>query len=159
MLSKRAKYGLQALITLGRSADTGPRRIAEIAADAAIPKKFLELILLDLRNAGIVTSKKGRGGGYALAHPANLISLGTVVRLLDGPLAPISCVSQTAYRACPECPDETTCGVRMVMKEVRDAIAAILDGTTVQDVVDRVARANLHEEAMQPAAQLPDWLL
>lgn len=140
MLSKRAKYGLKALLALAESGHR-PQRIADIAEREAIPKKFLELILLDLRNAGLLRSKKGAGGGYALARPADLVYLGEVVRLLDGPLAPLPCVSMTAYRRCDECADERTCGIRLVMKEVRDAIAGILDRTSLADVLRRVAEA------------------
>ena len=118
----------------------GPVLIAELAERERIPHKFLELILLELRNAGILRSKKGKGGGYALARPAREVTLGQVIRVVDGPLAPIPCVSERAYVRCEECVSEESCGTRMVMKEVRDAVAKILDGTTLADVNERVAK-------------------
>jgi len=110
--------------------------IADIAAEENIPRKFLELILLDLRKNGILESRKGKGGGYLLAKPASEVSFGRVIRLMDGPLAPLPCVSETAYRRCDECADEHTCEIRLVMKMVRDQTARILDGTTLADALD-----------------------
>jgi Rrf2 family protein len=135
MLSKRAKYGLKALLALARHRGGSPTRISDLAHDEHIPKKFLELILLELKGHGLVDSRKGVGGGYILGKPADLITMGEVVRILDGPLAPIACVSQTAYERCPDCPDEQACGVRFVMKQVRDGIADILDNTAITDVI------------------------
>lgn len=140
MLSKRAKYGLRAVLALAREHGQGPMLISALSEDERIPQKFLELILLDLKRQGILRSKKGRGGGYSLARSPGDVSLGQVIRILDGPLAPLPCVSQTAYVRCEECDDETTCGIRTVMKEVRDSTARILDGTTVADVLTRVER-------------------
>ena len=140
MLSKKAKYGLRALMLLGREYGQGPVLISELAQREGIPKKFLELILLDLKKQGVLQSKKGRGGGYFLSKAHERITVGHVIRALDGPLAPLPCVSQTAYLKCEECKDETTCGIRIVMKEVRDATARILDGTSLADVLDRVER-------------------
>jgi len=137
MLSMKAKYGLRAMLFLARAYGQGPALISEIAEKEAIPKKFLELILLELRNKGYLHSKKGKGGGYYLGKSPYQISLGEIIRILDGPLAPIPCVSLTAYRRCPDCPDEKTCGIRVVMKEVRDSTAEILDGTTLADVILR----------------------
>lgn len=139
MLSKKAKYGLQALLTLARHHGHGPMLIAELAEQGRIPKKFLELILLQLKNAGILGSRKGKGGGYFLAKEPADVTVGRVVRLLEGPLAPIPCVSETAYQACEECEDEASCGIRLVMKDVRDAIAEILDHTSFEDVVVRAS--------------------
>lgn len=141
MLTRKAKYGLRALLRLARDYGKGPVLIADMAEEESIPRKFLELILLEMRKQGILESKKGKGGGYFLARPPAGISFGHVVRILDGPLAPIPCVSLTAYRECEECENEVTCGVRMVMKEVRDANAKILDGTTLADVLRSVRRA------------------
>jgi Rrf2 family protein len=137
-ISKKTKYGLQALTTLARKYGEGPVLIASLAKDDDIPIKFLELILLDLKNGGILDSKKGPGGGYLLSRPPEKITVGSVIRLMEGPLAPLPCASETAYRPCEECRDVEHCGTRMVMREVRDAIAQILDRTTLQDVVDRV---------------------
>ncbi|MBE2223366.1 MAG: Rrf2 family transcriptional regulator [Anaerolineae bacterium] len=137
-LSKRGEYGLRALINLASQPDTTALvQMKQIAAQEQIPQKFLEQILLTLRHAGIVQSKAGKGGGYYLQKPAEAITLGEVVRILDGPLAPIRCVSQMAYEPCA-CPDEQTCGLRMVMGDVRNAIADILDNTTLLDVARRV---------------------
>lgn len=138
MLTKRTKYALNALIHLAVHAGAGqPVMIAEVARAKSIPRKFLERILLDLKRHGYLESRMGKGGGYLLARPADRIWIGDVVRLMDGPLAPVSCVSQTAYRRCPECGDEAGCGIRAVMKDVRDAIAEILDHTSLADMVER----------------------
>jgi Rrf2 family protein len=136
MLTNKAKYALRALFALSEKYDEGPILISDLAEQEGIPKKFLELILLELKNHGILQSKKGKGGGYFLGRTPDLIHLGQVIRIVDGPLAPLPCVSQTAYRRCDECEDELTCGVRMVMKEVRDATSKILDGTTLADVLE-----------------------
>lgn len=141
MLSQKAKYALRALITMAEEYEQGPLLISEIAKEGAIPKKFLEQILLALKNQGILHSRKGRGGGYALGRPPEMISLGEVIRLLDGPLAPLPCVSQTAYRKCDDCPDENTCGIRMVMWQVREETARILDGTSLANVLVAMRRA------------------
>jgi len=140
MLSMKAKYGLRAMLLLARKYGQGPILISDIAEKEAIPKKFLELILLELRNKGCLHSRKGKGGGYYLGKSPHEISMGEIIRILDGPLAPIPCVSLTAYRRCTDCPDERTCGIRVVMKEVRDSTAKILDGTTLADVLLRTDR-------------------
>ena len=137
MLSKKAKYGLRAILALAKQASERPVLIADLAEQERIPKKFLELILLELKNSGILGSKKGKGGGYFLNRPAESISLGEVIRALDGPIAPVPCVSRMAHRTCDECEDEATCGIRAVMQEVRDATAAILDHATLTDIVRR----------------------
>jgi len=112
-------------------------QIKEIADRQQIPSKFLEQILLTMKNAGLLHSRMGVGGGYYLARPASEISLGQIIRVLDGPLAPVRCVSQMAYESCG-CPDERSCGLRLVMLDVRNAISNILDGTTLADVIQRV---------------------
>lgn len=108
-------------------------QLKEIAERENIPIKFLEQIMLTLKNAGLLHSRMGIGGGYHLAKPANEITLGSIIRILDGPIAPIKCVSQMAYEPC-NCPDETTCGLRRVMGEVRNAMTEILDHRTLADV-------------------------
>lgn len=138
MLTKKTKYALKALIFLMKEHGHGPVLISDLAEKENIPKKFLEQILLSLKNKGILQSKKGKGGGYLLGRPPETITLGEVIRALDGPLAPIPCVSQTAYVKCDECEDETTCGIRVVMKQVRDQTAKILDGTTLTDLLRNV---------------------
>jgi len=138
-LSKRGEYGLRAMIQLAHPLTEGGLpvlQIGQISDLEKIPVKFLEQILLTLKNAGLLQSKRGVTGGYYLARPAEEIMLGQIVRILDGPLAPIRCVSQMAYEPCG-CPDESSCGLRMVMGAVRNAIANILDGTSLADVSAR----------------------
>jgi Rrf2 family protein len=125
--------------------------ISDIANREALPRKFLELILLELRNHGILGSKKGKGGGYFLARRPELVHLGEVLRVLEGPLAPLPCVSKTAYVRCAECRDERTCGIRMIMKDVRDATARILDQTSLADVLKRVELAVEGKDALNYA--------
>ncbi len=140
-LSKRGEYGLRAMIDLAAwDHESTVVQIKEIAERQQIPSKFLEQILLNLKNAGLLHSKMGVGGGYYLARPADEITLGHIVRVLDGPLAPIRCVSQMAYEPCG-CPDEETCGLRMVMQDVRNVISDILDQTTLADVTARIQAA------------------
>jgi Rrf2 family protein len=140
VLSNKSKYGLKALLILAREAGRGPVLVAELAQREALPRKFLEAILLELKRRRIVESKKGKGGGYFLSRRPDDITFGEVIRALDGPLAAVPCVSQTAYMPCAECLDEGTCGVRLAMKKVRDATARILDHTTLADVNLRVSR-------------------
>ncbi len=148
MLSKKSKYALKALIVLAKEYGQGPVLISDIARREAIPPKFLELILLELKNQGILQSKKGKGGGYFLGREPRLISVGHVVRVLDGPIAPLPCVSKTAYMRCRECRDEKSCGIRMVMKEVRDATAKIMDSTSLEDILKRVESVVTGKESL-----------
>ncbi len=146
-LSKRGEYGLRAMIDLAAWDHGGAVvQIKDIAERQQIPSKFLEQILLTLKNAGLLRSKMGMGGGYYLAKPADQINLGQIVRILDGPLAPVRCVSQMAYEPCG-CPDEDTCGLKLVMSEVRNAIADILDHTSLADVALRSENARAFLEA------------
>jgi|SRR5215475_2333141 len=147
MLSKKAKYGLKALIVLAKEYGQGPVLISDIAQREDIPRKFLELILLELKNDGILQSRKGKGGGYFLGHSPSQISIGHAIRVMDGPLAPLPCVSKIAYMRCAECHDEQTCAVRMVMKEVREATTRILDSTTLADLLKRIEVAVSRGEA------------
>lgn len=133
MLTKKGKYGLKALVDLARLEPGETAFITEIAQRNNIPKKFLDTILLELRNAGMLRSKKGPGGGYSLSRPASEIRIGHVIRTLDGPLAPIRCASRTAYEVCEDCNDPETCQVRVSMTTVRDAVAAILDSMTLEE--------------------------
>jgi Rrf2 family protein len=128
------------MILLARQYDHGYVLISDLAEQGKMPKKFLELILLSLKNRGLLHSRKGKGGGYALSRPPSEVTVGEVVRLIDGPLAPIPCVSVTAHGRCDQCIGEPVCGVHLVMKEVRDSIADILDGTTFADVLERLSR-------------------
>ena len=151
-LSKRGEYGLRAMINLADSTDSDQPypiiQIKDISKRENIPTKYLEQILLALKNAGLLQSKMGFGGGYYLAKPPSEISLGYIVRVLDGPLAPIRCVSQMAYEPC-DCPDEQTCGLRMVMGDVRNAIAGILDNTTLADVSKRILAARVQKNKIR----------
>ncbi len=140
MLSKKAKYALKALIVLAKEYNRGPVLIADLAEEEGIPKKFLEQILLELKKHGTLESRKGKGGGYLLGRPPGSVTFGQVIRILDGPLAPVACVSQMAYQRCRECKDEEKCEVRMVMKETRDAIATVLDGVTLEDALIKTER-------------------
>ncbi len=141
MLSHKAKYGLKALLSLAADVDARPVMVAELAKRERLPKKFLEQILLELKHRGLLQSRRGKGGGYLLTRPPTKVSVGEVLRALDGPLAPTPCTSETAYVKCDECEDETTCGIHMLMKEVRDATARILDSTSLADVVQSMTAA------------------
>jgi Rrf2 family protein len=136
MLSQKAKYAMRALLFLAREESDRPVFISEIAEQQAVPKKFLELILLDLKRHGLVHSYRGKKGGYALAKRPDEISFGQVIRIIDGPLAQIPCASRTAYRRCDDCADEKTCEIRRVLLQVRDSTAKILDNTSLADVLD-----------------------
>jgi Rrf2 family protein len=148
LISKKTKYGLKALIYLARQYEQGPILIADLAREENIPKKFLEAILLALKNNGILQSKKGKGGGYFLARNPSKITFGQAIRIMEGPLAPVPCVSETSYATCQECKNEQTCGIRIVMKDVRDAMAKILDGTTLADVLDKIETAEEVEKGV-----------
>jgi Rrf2 family protein len=135
MLTARGKYGLKALIYLAQYPPGQLAGVNDIAVANNIPKKFLDAILSSLRNAGLVQSRKGKGGGYRLARLPEDIKIGSVVRVLDGPLAPIPCASHTRYQACEDC-DVETCQVRHMMLNVRNAIAEVLDSTTLAQMRD-----------------------
>lgn len=141
-------YALKALQYLALNSKRGPILISELAIKERIPQKFLEAILLELKKKGFLQSRKGKLGGYSLAKLPEQIVMGEVLRVLEGPLAPLPCVSQTAYRRCEECVDEETCGIRMMMQEVRDATAKVLDGTTLADVLEKIEIAK-HKESKQ----------
>lgn len=131
MLSKKAKYAIQALLYLAERHGQGPVLIKDIAETERLPRKFLEAILVDLKSGGLLRSRPGRSGGYELIRLPSDVNLGHVIRLIDGPLAPIPCVSQMAYAPCADCREERTCLIRLVMKEVRDSTAEILERTTL----------------------------
>lgn len=140
-LTKRGEYALRAIIDLGLAQEAGRPmiQIAELAKHERIPIKFLEAILVDLKAAGYLDSKRGQQGGYWLKMPMEKIKIGDMVRRIDGPLAPIPCVSQNFYERC-SCPDEQHCGLRMLMFDVRNAIADILDRYTLAQVVEVTLR-------------------
>jgi len=132
MLSGKARYALKALLYLAGHPDR-PVLIAEIAAAHQIPRKFLDAILLDMKNKGFLISKRGKGGGYQLALTPERIVIGAVLRSIDGPFAPIACASRSAYRPCDDCDNVDQCPIRLLMTQVRDAISAVLDTTTLAD--------------------------
>jgi len=140
-ISKRGEYALRALMDIGIAKELGHNlvQINELAKQERLPVKFLEQILTQLKEAGYVDSKRGRYGGYFLKMPADRIRFGNVIRYIDGPLAPIACVSQTAYEPCT-CPDEDHCGLRMLMLDVRNTISNILDRYTLADTVEVTLR-------------------
>ncbi len=135
-LSKKSEYGLRAILDLAAHADEGAVRLKDLADRNNIPLKFLEQIFLTLRNAGIIRSQVGAHGGYMLSRPAEEITLGEVIRTLDGTIAPVGCVSKIAYEPCT-CPDERACPLRAAMNQVRDAIVAVVDYTSLADAVSR----------------------
>lgn len=137
MLTKKGKYGLKALIHLAQLAPGETAFVADVASQNNISKKFLDTILLEMRNAGLLRSKKGPGGGYALSKPASEIFIGQAIRVLDGPLAPIRCASKTAFEPCDDCDHPEDCQIRAAMTDVRDAIANILDGMTLDELVNK----------------------
>ena len=135
MLSKKTRYAIKALVILGKNFGEAPMQISKIASEEHIPKKFLEQILLDLRNAGLLYSKKGAGGGYGLVKDPAEIFVVQVLRLTGGPVALLPCVSLNFYQKCDECSNEATCGVRDVFLEVRNATLKILSETSIADIV------------------------
>jgi Rrf2 family protein len=153
-LSKRGEYALRTLINLGIAAEVKRPlvRVTELATAEKLPVKFLEQIMQAMKEAGLVKSERGKFGGYRLARPNDKIHIGEVVRLIDGPLAPIGCVSHTAYEKC-SCPNETHCGLRMLMLDVRNAIAGILDRYTLADVVEVTLRKMRRDGIAPPFSQ------
>ncbi len=132
MLTQRSRYGLRALLLIAGEAPGGPPvPMSRIAKEAQVPRKFLEIILAELKNANLVVSTRGKHGGFQLARAAHLISLGDIIRVIEGPLALVSCVSRTAYKRCEDCHDEASCAIRRAMLTVRDDTARILDGTSL----------------------------
>lgn len=136
MLSQKAKYALQALAYLAKYHNQGPVLIGTIAEQKKIPLKFLENILLELKNGGVLESFRGRTGGYALNQPPENIKLTQVIRLINGPIAMLSCVSLNFYEACENC-TQIVCGINPVMAEARDAVLKVLEQRTVADIMDK----------------------
>jgi Rrf2 family protein len=150
-LSKRGEYALRALIDLGIASELGwpMLQVSELAAKEKLPIKFLEQIFAQLKAAGYVESRRGKFGGYSLARRMTQIKFGAVIRLIDGPLAPIHCVSQTSYARC-SCPDENHCGLRILMFDVRNAISTILDRYTLADIVEITLRKYRRDKVTPP---------
>jgi Rrf2 family protein len=135
MISQKAKYALRALVALSRVPPGESVMISEISREQVIPKKFLEQILLELKRAGIVISKRGRLGGYVLLKAPEQVTFGEVLRLIDGPIAPLPCLSKIAYRKCADCGDEASCEIRHVFARVAAATREVLDRTTLADAL------------------------
>jgi Rrf2 family protein len=151
MLTKKGKYGLKALVHLAQLEPGATAFVSQIAEKNNISKKFLDAILLELRKGGLLRSKKGPGGGYALSKPASQIYVGQAVRILDGPLAPIRCASKTAFETCDDCHHPQDCQVRLAMTEVRDAIASVLYTMTLEQMVAR--RSSGLIDALEPSLE------
>ncbi|MCO5724708.1 RrF2 family transcriptional regulator [Robiginitalea marina] len=135
MLSRKTKYGLKALTYLARTKDRGPVPIAEIAREENISQKFLESILLTLRRNGFLGSRKGKGGGYYLIKEPVQIQMETVMRVLEGPIAMVSCVSLNFYEPCADCPDEASCSVHKLMLQVRDSTLEVYRSNSLADLI------------------------
>ncbi len=155
MLTAKGKYSLKALTHLAALKPGETTQAIEIAEANNIPKKFLDAILGDLRNAGIVYSRKGPGGGYMLARAPRDVKIGHVIRTIDGPLAPIACASRTAYRPCSDCKDVKSCTVRLMMTKVRDAMSDVLDRVTLADMVATGARSKVASMTHASVAAMP----
>jgi Rrf2 family protein len=135
MLTQRSRYALRAMLLLAQEGNGVPLPLSRIARDATVPRKFLEIIFGDLKQAGLVVAHRGKTGGYCLAQPPHLISFGDIIRVIEGPLALVPCVSRTAYRRCDDCVDEAACAIRRAMLVVRENTARILDGTSLADSI------------------------
>jgi Rrf2 family protein len=147
MITMKAKYAIKALARLALAPAGEPVLIADIAEAESIPKKFLEAILAELKQHGVVHSRKGRGGGYLLSKKPETITLAAILRVLDGPIAPVPCLSRTAYRRCDGCADEATCSVRLVLREAYDASVEVLERTTLADVAKNASLLGEQERA------------
>lgn len=150
-LSRRSEYGLRALVDLVRNDGSGPVALATLAQRNNLPAKFLEQIMATLKHGGVVRTTLGAHGGYEMAADASAVSIGRVVRLLDGALAPLPCVSLRYYGRC-SCPDEATCPLRDVMLDVRDAMLEILDKETLADLAAREGRASIDPRGLHADA-------
>lgn len=140
MITKKTKYAIKALITLAKNVENKPMLIAEIAESEGLPKRFLENILLDLKKNRILGSKMGAGGGYYLVKPASEIMVSAVIRILEGPIALLPCVSLNFYERCEECKDEKVCSIREMMFKVREATLEVMDHTSIADLAYREAK-------------------
>jgi Rrf2 family protein len=143
MISKKTIYAFKALIHLAGIPAGQPVLIADLARDENIPRKFLEFILLSLRKGGLLQSRVGKGGGYTLALPPNRITVASIVRILEGDIAPVQCLSTTNYARCEECQDEATCGIRLTMADVNALLSTVMDSLTLADMVDRSEAARV----------------
>jgi Rrf2 family protein len=142
MISQKAKYALKALIAMAKAGDGAAMSITEIAEAQRIPKKFLEQILLEMKRDGILFSQRGKNGGYSMRLAPGEITFGRVLRLIDGPIAPLPCLSKIAYRRCEDCADEKACELRMVLNDVAKATRAVLDKATIADALAATSQAS-----------------
>jgi Rrf2 family protein len=150
MLTKKAKYALRALSALARN-EAGYTQARDIAQDAQVPEKFLETILVELRNACLVESKRGARGGHRLARPAEQINIGEIIRTIDGPLAPIPCASHTRYRPCDDCVDPARCALRLLMVDVRTAMSDVVDTRTLRDLSEAAGPPRRRTKQAKPS--------
>lgn len=141
MISKKTKYALKALMYLASQSPDEPVLISELAREERIPRKFLEAILLTLKNSGILHSKVGKGGGYSLAREPRNITIGSIVKVLEGGYAPVQCLNESAAQGCDECGDPSSCGIRLVMSDVLQALSAVLETSTLADMIERSENA------------------
>ena len=151
LISKKSTYGIKALMNMARHLERGQVLISELAQEEKIPKKFLEAILLALKNGGILSSRIGKGGGYSLAVSPKSVTIGRIIRILEGDFAPVSCLSETNYAKCDECDDEASCGIRLVLADVQKAMNSVLDTVTLAEMVER------SEAALQAGRQVFDY--
>jgi len=131
VITQKAKYAFKALLYLATQPAGASLSIEAVARGADVPRRFLEHILLDLKRSGLVTSRRGRVGGYSLVKPAEEMTIGAVLRAIDGPIAPLPCISRTAYRKCADCKDEKTCNVRHLFADTYSATLLLMDGITL----------------------------
>jgi Rrf2 family protein len=143
MISKKTKYAINALVYLAKRREDGPVLISEISDSEHIPQKFLEAILLELKKSGILASKKGKGGGYYLLKTPDQVNLAEIMRLIDGPIALLPCVTHKFYQRCDECKDEETCGIRDIFFEVRNKTVELLKDATLQSIIDRESKLSI----------------
>lgn len=159
MISQKAKYAFKALVELASVPRGQAMLIEDIARKANIPRKFLEHILLNLKNAGLISSRRGRGGGYVLLKDPAEITIGAVLRVIDGPIAPLGCLSRSAYRPCADCPDEGNCTVRRIFGDIFAATIILMDATTLADAVRRPKADRSEHDPATPAAIVQDLLV
>ena len=133
MISQKTRYALRSLLYLVEAGGGAPVQLARIAETQSVPRKYLELIMLELKKAGLVTSVRGPSGGYRLATPPDQVSFGDVIRVMDGPIALVPCASVHFYATCGDCHDEATCAIRKVLAQVRESSAGILEGTSLAE--------------------------
>ena len=152
MISQRARYAFKAVVALARAKPGVGLQIRELAEQEKLPRKFLEQILLLLKAAGYITSRRGRDGGYELLKPADLIYIGPMLRVVDGPIAPLPCVSRTAYRRCDDCKDEATCELRIAFAKAYSDYLATLENTTLAQVMKASDAAGMAPERVTETA-------